>query len=441
MILQISKTVTGMHKLLYVYNGFVIFILAAFMCLTQEKINQSMMARAFLENVSAVPASSEEILFTTTISFLALITVGRIYRNIEENILYWRYILFILEIVVCMSLLRSLNLSYDGVVLLVVADLMYRYEGHHQEYILLIAMIGLYFIANYNIAIFQNKVISFESYVSYYNADTRAILFALRNVLLSINTIIFVYYLVMVVKNKHDEKERIRLLNEKLEEANQRLRAYAIEAVQTAETRERNRLAREIHDTLGHALTGIAAGLDACIITVDVAPEVTKVQLKKIRETARKGIVDVRRSVKKLRPDDLEKLPFQETLMQMTKDYSESSGMEITFDIFSWSDNLRQDQEDVIYRVIQECLTNANRHGHATKVKITIGGSEKYLVVVIADNGKGCDNVEQGFGLKHMRERLKLLHGTVHYWSDAGFIVEAMIPLNRGVNIDKDFDS
>ena len=435
-----STTVTDMHKLLYIYNGFVIFILAIFMCLTQDKINQSMAARSFLEHVSALPAPSTEILVTTTLSFISLLIVGQLYRTLNKNIPYWRYILFIIEIVVCMFLLRSLNLSYDGVVLLVVADLMYRYEGHHQEYILLFAMIGLYFIANYNFAVFQAKTISFESYVSYYNAATQAILLAIKNVFSSINIVLFVFYLVMLVKNKHEEKERIRLLNEKLEEANQRLRAYAIEVEQMAETRERNRLAREIHDTLGHSLTGIAAGLDACIITIDAAPEITKQQLNKIRETARKGIVDVRRSVNKLRPDDLERLPFQEALMQMTKDYSESSGMEITFDIFSWSDNLRQDQEDVIYRVLQESITNANRHGHATKVKITIGGNEKYLLIVISDNGIGCDDVKQGFGLRHMRERLELLHGTIHYWSDEGFIVEAMIPLNQEAQNDKNID-
>lgn len=429
------------HKVFYIYNGFVIFVLTAFMCLTQNKINQSMSARSFLESVSALPVSSAEIFVTTSLSFFALLVIGYFYRNADKTIPYLRYVLFIAEVIVCMFLMRSLNLSYDGVVLLVVADLMYRYEGRHQEYILIAAMITLYFIANYNIAIFQTKIISFESYVSYYNTETQAIILALKNVFYSINTVLFVFYLIMLIKNKHEEKERVRLLNEKLEEANQRLRAYAIEAEQIAETRERNRLAREIHDTLGHSLTGIVAGLDACTMTIDVAPELTKQQLQKIRDTAKKGITDVRRSVKKLRPDDLEKLPFQEALKQMTKDYSDSSGMEITFDIFSWSDNLRQDQEDVIYRVIQECLTNANRHGHATKVKITIGGSEKYLIIVIADNGEGCENVEQGFGLKHMRERLELLHGTVHYWSDAGFIVEAMIPLNREGGYDKNFDS
>ena len=428
-----------MHRLLYVYNGFVIFILMMFMCLTQDRINRSMTARAFLESAGAVPQSSTFIFCATILAFLIFVLIGHFYRQSRDRRL--KYFLFAAEVVFCMLLLRILNLSYDGIVLLVVADLMYRYEGHRQEYILLVAMICLYFIANYNIAIFQTKIISFEAYTSYYNADAAAVLLAIKSTFYSLNIVCFVFYLVLLVKSKHEEKERIRLLNEKLEEANQRLRAYAIEVEQMAETRERNRLAREIHDTLGHALTGIAAGLDACIMMLEVAPEATKQQLNKIRDTARKGITDVRRSVKKLRPDDLERLPFQEALMEMTRNYSESSGMEITFDIFSWSNDLRQDQEDVIYRVLQESITNSKRHGHATKVKITIGGNENYLLIIIADNGQGCEDVKQGFGLKHMRERLELLHGTVHYWSDAGFIVEAMIPLNREVKHDKSFDS
>ena len=437
--MQKILTVAGMHRLLYVYNGFVIFVLMAFMCLTQERINNSMTARAFLEEAGAVPQSSIMLLCTTLAASLAFVLLGHLYRKNKNR--YERYFLFAAEVIVCMFLMRVLNLSYDGVVLLVAADLMYKHEGHRQEYTLLIALICLYVIANYNLAIFRTKIISFEAYASYYNADAAAVLLAIKNTFYSLNIVCFVFYLVLLVKSTHEEKERIRLLNERLEEANQRLRAYAIEVAQMAETRERNRLAREIHDTLGHALTGIVAGLDACIMMLEVAPEATKQQLNKIRDTARKGITDVRRSVKKLRPDVLERLPFQEALLEMTKDYSESSGMEITFDIFSWSNNLRQDQEDVIYRVLQESITNAKRHGHATKVKITIGGNENYLLIVIADNGLGCEEVKHGFGLKHMRERLELLHGTIHYWSDEGFIVEAMIPLNRGIDNDKNSDS
>ena len=98
---------------------------------------------------------------------------------------------------------------------------------------------------------------------------------------------------------------------------------------------------------------------------------------------------------------------------------------------------MRQDQEDVIYRVLQESITNSNRHGHAKRVKITVGGDKNLLTVIISDNGEGCNDVKHGFGLRHMRERLELLHGSVNYWSDEGFIVEAMIPLNQEAHYDK----
>ena len=293
-------------------------------------------------------------------------------------------------------------------------------------------MVMLYLIANVNLGLYQTKVIPFEAYLSYYNSETQSILLALRSACSSLNTILFVSYLVLLIKNKNEERERIRLLNEKLEEANQRLRAYAIHAGRMAETRERNRLAREIHDTLGHALTGITAGLDACMVTLESAPEFTRTQLVRIRDTAQKGITDVRRSMKKLRPDAMEKMPFQEAIAAMTSDYAEASGMEITLDVQKWPADLREDQEDVIYRVLQESLTNAHRHGQARHVCITIGENVGILSICIADDGVGCAEVTPGFGLRHMQERLYLLHGTAKYRSGDGFTVDVTIPLSGG---------
>ena len=212
-----------------------------------------------------------------------------------------------------------------------------------------------------------------------------------------------------------------------------RLRAFALEAERTAETRERNRLAREIHDTLGHTLTGIAAGLDACIVLVDAAPAVVKKQLEKIRETARHGIVDVRRSVKKLRPDDLEKLPLQQAIKKVIAEFSASSGVDIQLVEMGWPEKLREDEEEVIYRIVQEGITNARRHGKATKVTVTCGLEPGRFYIIIADNGRGCAEPKQGFGLRHMEERLELLHGRLRYWSDKGFTLEATIPMGRSV--------
>lgn len=161
---------------------------------------------------------------------------------------------------------------------------------------------------------------------------------------------------------------------------------------------------------------------------VDAAPEAAKKQLAKVREAARRGIVDVRRSVEKLRPDDLEKLPMRHALAKMIAEFAESSGMKTRLIALGWPEHLREDEEEVIYRVIQEGVTNANQHGHATEAVITIGTEPGRIYIIIADNGRGCEAVEPGFGLRHMRERLELLHGRLRYWSERGFTLEAVIP-------------
>ena len=125
----------------------------------------------------------------------------------------------------------------------------------------------------------------------------------------------------------------------------------------------------------------------------------------------------------------------------MTTGFAASSGVDVSFTIVGLPKELREDQQEVLYRVMQESLTNAYRHGGASRVNISIGGGDGRLRIVIADNGRGCDDVMPGFGLRHMRERLELLHGTLNYWSDEGFIVEVEIPLNREVRDDKDTDS
>ena len=420
------------HWLLYAYNAIVTALLTAFLCLTQYKIQMSMGAYAFLKQVDALPLSPVESSIMAAMSFLLLALFGWLYRLDTSARRTRLYFLLTFEIAACMTLMRSVNFAYDGMVLLVVADMMQRYEGHHRASLLIGAMVVLYLIANVNLALYQTHVIPFEAYVAYYNGETQSILRALRSACSSLNTILFVSYLVLLIKNKNEERERVRLLNEKLEEANTRLRAYAIHAGRMAETRERNRLAREIHDTLGHALTGITAGLDACMVTLESAPEFTRQQLARIRDTAQKGITDVRRSMKKLRTDAMEKLPFQEAIAGMTRDYAQASGMEVVFDVQQWPANLREDQEDVIYRVLQECLTNAHRHGQAQHVRITIGETAGILGICIADDGTGCLEVTPGFGLRHMQERLYLLHGTVEYRSANGFIVEVKVPLSGG---------
>ena len=192
-----------------------------------------------------------------------------------------------------------------------------------------------------------------------------------------------------------------------------------------AQTRERNRLAREIHDTLGHTLTGITAGLDACLAIIDVAPDQTKKQLEMLSQVSRDGIKEIRRSVNELRPDALERLSLEVAIRKMVMEMSQEKHLK--FD---------EDEENAIYRVIQESITNAVRHGHAKKIWITLKKIDGEILLVIKDNGIGCEEVKSGFGTKHIKERIEMLKGTVSFDGRNGFTVTARIPIRWGETYD-----
>ena len=444
--------VSSIRVLLSVYNGFVVMIFAVFIAVTQYKINLSMSANNFLSKANVLPVPAEEIIIFTIASFIVLIVCGYIYtrgNNVPDT---WRYGAFILEVAACVFLMRTINMSYDGVALLLIADLMFRYEGHKHLIMMLIFQVMMYIVISYNISIWQMQVIPFSLYLDYYSTSAQNMILPMKNLLNYGNFTLFVVYIVLLLQNKRKENEQIAMLNsklmisnEKLNEsnnnlylankglntANKKLREYAMTIAGLTEIRERNRLAREIHDTLGHALTGIVAGLDACMVTMDIAPEATKVQLGKIREAAQRGMTDVRRSMHKLRPDDLEKLSIEDALKKMVHGFVETGGTKVKLDIEKMPKDLRDDQTEVIYRIVQEGMTNASRHGHAKNVEIYILGADNELSIVIADDGIGCKNIKDGFGLHHMRERVNMLGGSINCWSETGFVLDVTLPLNR----------
>lgn len=388
------------HRVLTIYNGLAVLLLAGFMAIMQQKINQSMWAHQFLQQVPGVPLPAETMLLNTLISFVVFTGCGYLYSHLTEISVMWRSGLFILELASCIFLMHSISLSYDGLVLLLVADLMYCYQGWNRLFIMLVAMLMIYGLISYNVSMLQPRVVGFDSYVGYYNHSVQSVLLSMKNMLVYGNIIIFVIYMAVLLQEKSQEAEEIASLNAQLVKtnrllhdtnsqlnnsngalykANKKLREYAMTIASMTEIKERNRLAREIHDTLGHALTGIIAGLDASIVTMDYAPEATKEQLSKIRAAAQHGIKDVRRSMHMLRPEDLETLPLKEAVGKVVREFGETSGVKIQLQFDNFPEKLREDQTEVLYRIVQEALTNASRHGHATEVKIfMVQEKEKY---------------------------------------------------------------
>ena len=228
------------------------------------------------------------------------------------------------------------------------------------------------------------------------------------------------------IKMMIDEGEEKTLL---LAEKNRALIEKQNYEIYAATLRERNRIAREIHDTLGHTMTGLSAGIDACIALIDYSVDETKKQLNIISGVARQGLKDVRRSMKKLRPDTLERESLESAIEKLITEMMSTSKVSIEFQSFLPSLVFEDDEEDTIYRIVQEGITNAIRHGHASRIFINFKKVDIWLVIRIRDNGIGCKDIHKGFGLTHMKERVDMLHGTVTYSSNNGFQVVAKLPI------------
>ena len=252
----------------------------------------------------------------------------------------------------------------------------------------------------------------------------------------SLNMILFIAYCIYVINRQRGTIEEVNQLYHELQTANEQLHEYADMSERMAQTRERNRLAREIHDTLCHTLTGIATGLDACLALIDISPEQTKKQLELLSKVSREGIKDIRRSVNELRPDSLERLSLEVAIRKMVTEMSQVSDVKIYFETDEKHLKFDEDEENAIYRVIQEGITNAVRHGKANRIWITLKKVDGEIILVIRDDGIGAKEIKSGFGTKHMKERIEMLRGTVTFDGSNGFTVTARIPIRWGETYD-----
>ena len=279
-------------------------------------------------------------------------------------------------------------------------------------------------------------MVSLDSYIQVYDAATKTAILIAKNILESTNLVLFIMFLIVYIANQIRENENISKELSMINEVNKQLKDYAAVTEKIGESNERKRLAREIHDTLGHALTGIAAGIDACIAMIDIDPNVTKQQLLVVSKVVREGISDVRRSLNKLRPGALEEHTLKEAIQKMIKEFSDVSEVEIMLDYQLDKVDFENTKEDIIFRIVQESITNALRHGRAKKVEINIYQRVSDLEIVIADNGVGCDDLKLGYGLKQMQERAAILNGRLEYYSKEGFTVKVTIPMKEGERYD-----
>lgn len=406
-------------------NLLIVLFLSLTIGLTAERIARTGQARAFFDQIAAMPDSPRFApVAAIALYVLMLAAMGLAQREKQLRV---RRLLAAAAIALCVMLMVILRMGYAGVVLLLAAEFMLFFDSRGAQMTFIGTMTVLYLLSDYDLISSQFPLVSFQEYLFYYNTTTANFLLSMKNVLTSINMVLFIVIIVQISLQRTEEHKKVVRLNRELGEANKRIMEYAIESERSAETRERNRLAREIHDTMGHTLTGISAGLDACLTLIDRSPELAKQQLQVLADVSRSGLRDVRRSVHALGPDALEGATLSEAIRKLVDDTASATGAAITLDSVLDEVQLQRDEEDTVYRIVQEGMTNAIKHGHATEIVVKIKLEGRWLVVIVSDNGTGCADFEKGFGLKHMEERVALLGGRLQVKSFHGFTIVARL--------------
>jgi len=210
-----------------------------------------------------------------------------------------------------------------------------------------------------------------------------------------------------------------------LVEANRRLAQYASTVEQLTLSRERNRLARELHDVLAHTLSGLAVELEGLRVSLGPDPARASMLLAHSQEAVREGLAETRRALQELRARPLEDLGLALAVQALAENYGGRSGLHIDLRLErDPGDGHPPDVQQCVYRIAQEALANVDAHAKAHNVRVVLEQADGRLKLTVTDDGCGFDpSTLQGnlhFGLLGMRERAEMLGGSLSIESQPG---------------------
>lgn len=414
---------------MFILNVIIVLFYVAVIAITTKYIIGNDLARSFLDKVMYMPTAPVYIISGSVglLLCLAYCVYYREFNNIRNKTINYLYSL--LEVVISVILIFLIYLSYNGIILFVFCDCMYHLKKGLKYQVLLVALGLIYLLANYEIVTYFYTLVNIEEYFLVYDASIRNCLIIIKRLLEGFNIILFIIFMIIYILKQIQENEYISKKLSMVAMINKKMQKYVIVTEKFGEKNERKRLARELHDTIGHALAGMAVGVDACITMIDKNPQLAKAQLKVISKAIRKGMKDVRNSLNKMRPDFLQQYRLKEAIEKMKEEISSVTDLKINLNYQIDETGFDTKIEDILFRVIQESITNSIRHGLATVVDINIYKENNLLCLKIKDNGKGCKAINYGFGLKQMVERVSQIRGDINFYSENGFTTEIKIPL------------
>jgi signal transduction histidine kinase len=266
------------------------------------------------------------------------------------------------------------------------------------------------------------------------------LVYLLRNKSLEIILLnIFIYFLSIAYIHKLKKLEENLIQTRTLYDWN-RLHAYELENAKkdlenhtkvieyVSQMEERNRISREIHDTIGHKLTGTLMQLEASLSILNRDYDRGKDMLHSVRDNLRSCTELMRQTVKNIKPKEYTSRII--LIRQMLDEFSRETGVSINFNITGSTPCIYPSIEMLLYKNIQEAVTNSVRHGKASCIDIELTYLSNHIILTVEDNGTFKKDFVKGMGISGMEERAKLLGGKVVISTENRFTVKTVVPIS-----------
>ena len=378
---------------------------------------------------------NKKLLYTIKITVLLILFFSSLYfENAHQQRLIMLIIIFILFLVGNMAKYYVKSQNKLFILFLIDIALIYGLESNSR-------LLINYFFHSFYVIIFLEASLTLQlkkgitigvitliismikyAYLIYYK-------FNLSNVsqmlfFLMVNMLILI--IAAFAQHSKEEKEKKDILYRELLDTHKKLKEYTDELNRLSVIEERNRIARDLHDTLGHNMT-------ALIMQLQMAEHYAKTNMGKTAEvlnnslkTAKDSLSAIREVVETLRGK--ESFSAKIKIKTLIDEFSEKTGAEIDLKI---SGEIADDNpaNSAMYHILQEGMTNAIRHGNASEIRINLTYSKEYIKFNIKDNGAGALAMVEGFGMRGMRERVESFGGKIEFNSQEGFIIDGMINL------------
>jgi signal transduction histidine kinase len=360
---------------------------------------QVMGLQMLAENVGT--SSYTILIWLLSISFLIML----LYNLLPEKKRFMaKPLLPMLQLILCIPI-QYLDVSGDNLFLSIIAGfsaINHASLSHAKAYG--IGALGVYLLGSTARTILLSESAEMADLVRYFFVNTIVVLLAL----------LAFYTLKKQMITSVKLESALRMVNEQSE----KLKGLAV-------VEERNRIAAEMHDTVGHTLTAAVLTLEAAERLVSEPQAAHK--LHQGKEQVRRGLSELRASVKVVRAGN--ETNFVAVLEQLLQEIRSDTGLDIHLVVES-EISLPPHQAGVLLSAIKECTTNAIKHGHATHADILVGEYKGQLRLAFTDNGSGADHIKSGSGLSIMRERVQSVGGTLELESTPreGFTVSLIIP-------------